>query len=121
MEIKLPFDFNQDVRLLLQRCGYAAFTDPQTLQSSFTRRLSRDFYPRFHVYLNMVDGSQVLNLHLDQKKPSYPGAHAHSGEYDGETVQREANRLRDAVAQHLNNQPKPTASPKRGFFQHLLK
>lgn len=121
MEIKPPFEFKDDLRLLLQRCGYAAFTDPQSFQPSFIRRLNRDFYPRFHVYLNVVDGSQVLSLHLDQKKPSYPGAHAHSGEYDGDAVQREADRLRAAITQQLNNQPPADASPKRGLFQHLFK
>ena len=36
----------------------------------------------------------AVNLHLDQKAPVYEGAAAHSGEYEGEVVSREAERLK---------------------------
>ena len=36
----------------------------------------------------------MFNLHLDQKKPTYEGHVAHSGEYDGELVEEEAERIR---------------------------
>lgn len=63
-------------------------------------------YPRFHVFLketNSPDSKSyggkefILNLHLDQKKPSYSGSHAHSGEYDGDAVKEEAERIKEIL------------------------
>ena len=53
-------------------------------------------YPRFHVYVKVdeVSCEAVINLHLDQKKPIYKGASAHAGEYKGETVEKEAERIK---------------------------
>ncbi|HPV70954.1 MAG TPA: hypothetical protein PKY08_03650 [Candidatus Magasanikbacteria bacterium] len=88
---------NDYARNLLRGCSYAAFTDPRTGQESFVRRLTGDFYPRFHVYAEENDKQLVINLHLDQKKPSYGETHAHSGEYDGEIVEQEGRRLQQEI------------------------
>ena len=77
----------------IQRCGYAQFSDPNTGETSFVRRLGRGFYPRFHLYIEERGDELVAKLHLDQKRPSYGVGHAHSGEYDGQTVQAEVNRI----------------------------
>lgn len=51
-------------------------------------------YPRFHAYVSQnTDGSFIFNLHLDQKKASYEGSHAHNGEYEGETILEEKRRI----------------------------
>lgn len=50
-------------------------------------------YPRFHAYVKEGPTGFVFNLHLDQKKPSYEGSHAHSGEYEGESVAEERRRI----------------------------
>ena len=121
MDIRLPLNFDQSPRNFLQRCGYVAFTDPNSGQQSFTRRFGRDFYPRFHIYLKDVDGQPVMGLHLDQKKPSYPGAHAHSGEYDGTVVEQEAARISGLLKNQLGNQAQQQPSPKRGLFHHLFR
>lgn len=125
MDISVPFNFNENLRNFLQRCGYAAFLDPNTQQQSFTRRLGGDFYPRFHIYINEKDSLNFLSLHLDQKKPSYAGAHAHSGEYNGPLVDQEASRIRGLIKNQLDNQnQKPTPVPqpnKNGFFSRLFK
>jgi len=34
-----------------------------------------------------------IHLHLDQKRPSYKGTNAHGGEYDGEAIREEAERI----------------------------
>ena len=63
-------------------------------ETSYVRRLSRiQHYPRFHLYLNETPEQLTFNLHLDQKHASYEGSSAHSGEYDGETVKEEADRI----------------------------
>jgi len=56
-------------------------------------------YPRFHVYVELDKVSQQIsiNLHLDQKKPSYQGAPAHSAEYDSGTVKKEAARIKQIL------------------------
>ncbi|MDP1538808.1 MAG: hypothetical protein Q8M00_02135 [bacterium] len=54
-------------------------------------------YPRFHIYLKVENDNLILNLHLDQKKPIYKGVTAHSGEYKGEIVEKEAERIKQIL------------------------
>ncbi len=82
----------------IKRCGYAQLLDAKTGQISFVRRLSGYQYPRFHIYLGEDKRGQLFyNLHLDQKKPSYKGARAHSGEYEGEVIEQEVARLKKLI------------------------
>ena len=86
---------------LINRCGYATFRDPNTRETSYVRRLGSYFFPRFHVYLQKYDENGLqLSLHLDQKQPTYIKGHAHSGEYDGPTVEAEAEKIRRYAVQH---------------------
>lgn len=78
---------------VLRRAGYSAFTDPKTGDESFILRVTSEFYPRFHLYVEERGSEICLNLHLDQKKPSYGANHMHSGEYDGKTVENEMRRI----------------------------
>lgn len=75
----------------LRKCGYAPF------HNSFTRILSRSGYPRFHLYVDKASDKYILNLHLDQKRPTYGKETAHSGEYEGEVVEKEAERIKNAL------------------------
>ena len=97
--MKITVDHPNDyARNLLHKCGYAAFDDPNTKEVSYVRRLTSDFYPRFHAYAEEKDEKLFINIHLDQKKPSYKGAdHMHSGEYEGEIVEREARWLKNQI------------------------
>lgn len=76
------------------RCGYAKIIDRRMGKTSYAKRIHRDFYPRFHVYIKEESNSVIFDLHLDQKRPIYEGVTAHSGEYDGEVVEREGERIR---------------------------
>lgn len=78
---------------VMRKAGYSAFTDPNTGEESFVLRTSSEFYPRFHVYIVERGNEIEVSLHLDQKKPSYGQSHAHSGEYEGTTVEREMRRI----------------------------
>jgi len=80
----------------LRRAGYALIYDRHSGQESFSRRFSRDFYPRFHLYVQDIPESNLLyfNLHLDHKRASYEGVSRHSADYDGQLVEEEAARLR---------------------------
>ena len=62
-------------------------------QLNFTKHLSQAGYPRFHIYLKENKTDYIFSLHLDQKKPVYKGAKAHSGDYDGAVVVVEAQRI----------------------------
>ena len=94
MKIKIPFDFDRNVTDFLQKAGYAYVQDYNATQQSFSRRLSGGRYPRFHIYINEIDNQQEIDLHLDQKAPSYAGSSAHSGEYDGPAVESEIERIK---------------------------
>ncbi len=83
---------------VLRKAGYSPFTDPNTREESFVLRLSGDFYPRMHLYVEDSGANWSFNLHIDQKKPSYAGTSKHAGEYDGPTVEREMERLTKWVA-----------------------
>lgn len=63
------------------------------------RQIRGDKYPRFHLYLKEDHKRNLLffNLHLGQKKPSYVGASAHSGEYIGKIVKKEAKRIKQII------------------------
>ena len=63
------------------------------------RYLGTSGYPRFHLYIKENKEELVLNLHLDQKKPSYSGSPAHSGEYEGEVVEKEAERIKKILGE----------------------
>ncbi|MDP2944077.1 MAG: hypothetical protein Q8N57_00705 [bacterium] len=83
----------------LRRAGYAFIPEREDGQASFARRLSRDFYPRFHIYFTAdrdKEGREIItfNLHLDQKRPGYQGFNRHNAEYDGEVVAAEMERLK---------------------------
>lgn len=90
-----PLPFTSDY--LLRKSGYAPYHDKVTGKSSYTRKLRREFYPRFHLYVIETDKVVTFDLHLDQKKPSYSGTSAHAGEYDGAIVENEIARLKQAL------------------------
>ena len=82
----------------LRHAGYVFIPEREDGERSFARRLSRDFYPRFHIYfLEQADSNGEIfitfNLHLDKKRPGYEGQSRHNAEYDGEVVENEAKRL----------------------------
>ncbi len=81
----------------IRRAGYGQIFDRKTNQYSYTRRFSRDFYPRFHLYIEESGETIIFNLHLDQKRPGYAGANRHNAEYDGEVVEREGERLKNLL------------------------
>ncbi len=54
-------------------------------------------YPRFHIYLTTTPEIVTMNVHLDQKKVSYEGTTAHSGDYDSDTVKEEVTRIKEII------------------------
>lgn len=86
---------------MLRKAGYSPFVDPVTKENSFVLRLGPDYYPRFHLYVEQHGNDVALNLHLDQKQPSYGQGNKHGGEYDGPVVEREMKRIESWISAFL--------------------
>jgi len=90
---------NTHSRNLLRRAGYAIHKNRDG-ETSFVRRIQGYDYPRFHIYVNKENAGELIEmtLHLDEKKPSYEGSKAHSGQYDGDIVKEEYTRIVDSIS-----------------------
>jgi hypothetical protein len=82
---------------LSRKIGYIIIDTNEMKEFNLVRRLQFDNYPRFHIYAKHAGDRLIINLHLDQKKPSYKGTHAHSGEYEGPVVEEEADRIKEIL------------------------
>lgn len=102
MKFKFPYK-GYNSRELVRRCNYGEWYDREYDKISYTRKLGGGNYPRFHVYLTDFDNYFEVDLHLDQKQASYGVGHAHSGEYEGETVEEEARRITAMIADIFAN------------------
>jgi hypothetical protein len=97
MKFKFPLK-NQLPPDLIRQCGYGLWHDEEYDKVSFTRKLGGGNYPRFHVYLQEFANYFEVDLHLDQKQPSYGVGHAHSADYGGEVVENEARRITQVIS-----------------------
>lgn len=97
--MKLIFPNTKETALfLMRRVGYGfERRDPKTGEDSFSRRLGAGQFPKFHIYAHKEGDNLFVNLHLDQKKPTYGENTAHSGEYDGAMMEQEAERINLAI------------------------
>jgi len=77
--------------MLMRRLGYGLH---QGREISYERRISHQPFPRLHAYVEETKKGVTLNLHLDQKAPSYGGSKMHAGEYDGPVVEGELARIK---------------------------
>jgi hypothetical protein len=90
--MKIPIKkvlLKENINAFMRRAGYVPFHD------SYVRELGTGGYPRFHIYIDDGGEKYALNLHLDQKRPSYGNETAHSGDYEGIPVETEADRIAD--------------------------
>ena len=96
----MKFEINkarENVLNIAKRIGYIPQHSTENREVVLVRPLERGGYPRFHLYVAEAGDKLVFNLHLDQRRPSYAGSHAHSGEYDGELVHGEAKRIQAII------------------------
>ena len=88
--------FTQHPTEFLRSCGYA-FEKESGDELAFVKRLSGYDYPKFHIYARLISAAGAkeltVNIHIDQKKPSYGGTHAHGGDYDGPLIETEIARI----------------------------
>lgn len=90
--MKIPLNnFSGNTYNLLREAGYHPNKDQRSNEASFSKSLSGEKYPRFHIYHN--EKTNTLNLHLDQKAPRYKFSSDHGAEYKGDLVEKEAKRI----------------------------
>lgn len=66
-------------------------------EMNFVHPIRGNTFPRFHIFAK-IDGEKfIFNLHLDQRAPVYGGVAAHEGEYSGELIEKEAERIKKAL------------------------
>jgi len=97
-------NFNADE--FLRQAGFAFIYDKARDHGSYVKRLSRDHYPRLHVYVMPKTDSEgnnlvVIEMHLDQKQASYTGVKMHNAEYDGEVVEAEIANLKNLMRRYV--------------------
>ncbi len=93
MKFIIKGPFKKNIYNMMRNCGYH-FLDKNEAELEYNFVRPPREYPRFHIYLRTKDDNLIFNLHLDQKRPIYQGITAHSGEYDGEVVEQEAERVK---------------------------
>ena len=102
MQIRLLKEKIGDPDKFIRRCGYGQLINRRTGEKNYVHRCGPLLYPRFHVYIKEESAGFVFNLHLDQRQPIYAGVTAHSGEYDGEVVEREGERIKNMAENYLS-------------------
>lgn len=94
MRLIVPLPEFEQAKTVMRHAGYSEHYDRNTKETSYARRLASGFFPKYHAYVEERGTTLSINLHVDQKQASYVGTSKHSGEYDGELVEREVERLR---------------------------
>lgn len=77
-----------------RRAGYA-FQKQDGEEMAFVRKLTDRPFPRFHLFVKIVDYKFHVNFHIDHKAASYDGSNMHSGEYGEDSIllKNEVDRL----------------------------
>ena len=96
MKFRLQGPIKENIYGLMRKAGYHFQGKEMEKEELIFTRPKRG-YPRFHLYLKVGGENLIFNLHLDQKRPIYKGTTAHSGEYDGEIVKKEAEGIKEIL------------------------
>lgn len=101
MKFTIKGPFRENIYILMRRFGYHFQKEDKEKNEQFFTRPAKGF-PRFHLSIRRKGENLIFNLHLDQKKPIYKEAPAHSGEYESEIVREEAERIKNHFKINLN-------------------
>lgn len=97
MKFKIKSAQKENTYIIIRKIGYRFLKKEENGEINCIRPLGSSGYPRFHLYLKIEKNYLVFNLHLDQKRPIYKGSLAHSGEYEGEVVEKELQRIKESL------------------------
>ncbi len=89
-------NFRYNLPDIARKLGYRPLGYTEKNELNCVRPIGAN-YPRFHIYMMETPEVISFSLHLDQRKTSYEGATAHSGDYDSPTVKDEAERIKDII------------------------
>jgi hypothetical protein len=90
-------DVKDSVTEVARQIGYVIIDSDGAGEYNLVKKVSWDNFPRFHIYLKTQGETFIFNIHLDQKRPSYAGSHAHSGEYFGPVIEDEVDRIEQII------------------------
>ena len=86
----------ENILSLIRKLGYKM--NPRSKgEFNCIRPVQGSDYPRFHLFIEEDKDKFIFKLHLDQKRPSYSGSSAHSGEYEGRVVEEEVERIKKII------------------------
>ena len=113
---------SDNARNILRRLGYGE-QRTRAGQISYVKRVAGERFPRYHAYIEDMNGGIQVNLHVDQKEASYEGMSAHAGEYVGPLVEAEMRRIAGFIGglrgTVQSSAPTPTEK-KKGFWGTLF-
>jgi hypothetical protein len=126
MKLSVTAPLPDSPRSIMRRLGYGE-TPGHKGETSYARRIRGTPFPRLHAYVNETPTGIDINVHLDQKAPSYEGSRAHSGEYGGPIVSQEIARMEALIRSLRPSTPtpppaKPQEEPEKkgGFFSRFF-
>jgi hypothetical protein len=117
--MRITIENISDGTKFMRRAGYG-FQKEGGGEIAFVRRVSGGPFPRYHAYTTHQNGQLTINLHVDQKAPSYERGKAHAGEYDGSLVAQEIARLQEFASRADTVKPEPSKKEDKGFFGRLF-
>ncbi|MDO8425647.1 MAG: hypothetical protein Q7T01_04010 [bacterium] len=125
--MKIVLTATDQAMQFMRRAGYG-YQKENGGEVAFIRRVGGSDFPRYHAYVvetgNTERGTRNLqiNLHVDQKAPTYGSGKAHSGEYNGSLVEQEGARLRGLVTMRPEERSTESGEQegKKGFFGRLF-
>ncbi len=91
------YSVTDNLNTVMRRIGYHPIAHSDRGELNCVRPLMGRDYPRFHAYVKEEKDKILFSLHLDQKRPSYGNETAHSGDYEGEVVKKEAYRIQEIL------------------------
>ncbi len=97
MKFSIENKNKENISTLIRKIGYHYLGKTEKQEFNLIRLLEKGGYPRFHLYLKITPQELFFNLHLDQKRPVYKNAPAHSADYEGKVVKQEAERIKQLL------------------------
>ncbi len=98
MLFEIQNNSRENITSLVRLLGYKPIGYSDRGELNCVRPLMGQPYPRFHLYIAESPARVRFSLHLDQKRPSYEGATAHSGDYESDIVKEEGKRIQELAA-----------------------
>ena len=101
-KFSLANKLNYSIGYILHRAGYIRIFDKISQKESFTRKLTAEHYPRFHLYISENKNKIIFDLHLDQTKSRHKGQTAHNADYETVEVKNELTKIYHTIQKFIS-------------------